>query len=102
MTIYSAVNGTMIDNGQPFPSINSLIGTVQQEPDGSYDLYFAPELPAEVPEGTWIKTNLGEGFAVALRLYGATMPFYAKPGSLTTSSRCNAPGSGRDLTRGGF
>jgi hypothetical protein len=76
VTLYSPVNGTMIDNGQPFSSINSLIGTVQQETDGSYDLYFAPDLPADVPEGNWIKTNPGEGFAIALRLYGATMPFY--------------------------
>jgi hypothetical protein len=51
VTLYSPVNGTMIDNGQPFPSINSLVGTVKQETDGSYDLYFAPELPAEVSEG---------------------------------------------------
>jgi hypothetical protein len=76
VTLYSPVNGTMIDSGQPFPSINSLVGTVQQATDGSYDLYFAPELPPDVPEGNWIKTNPGEGFAVALRLYGATMPFY--------------------------
>jgi hypothetical protein len=76
VTLPSPVNGTMVDAGQPFPSINSLSDVVTQNSDGSFDLYFAPELPEDVPEGNWIKTNPGEGFAASLRLYGATMPFY--------------------------
>ena len=44
--------------------------------DGSHDLYFGPQQPAGKPETNWIKTNPGKGFMVALRLYGATMPFY--------------------------
>lgn len=66
----------MIDNGQPFPSVNSLDTRVVVEPDGSVDLHFAPELPAGAPATNWIKTHPGEGYAVALRLYGATQPFY--------------------------
>ncbi|MEU8678636.1 DUF1214 domain-containing protein [Streptomyces sp. NPDC048560] len=76
VNLYSPVNGTMIDNGQPFPSVNSLDTRVVVEPDGSVDLHFAPELPAGAPATNWIKTHPGEGYAVALRLYGATQPFY--------------------------
>ena len=75
VTLYNPADGTMVDNGQPFPSINSL-GKVEPNADGSYELYFGPGLPAGKPEANWIKTNPGEGFMAALRLYGATMPFY--------------------------
>jgi hypothetical protein len=74
-TLYSPVNGTMVDAGQAFPSINSM-SNVAQNPDGSYDLYFGPQLPAGKPESNWIKTVPGQSFTVALRFYGATMPFY--------------------------
>jgi hypothetical protein len=74
VTLRSPINGTMVDNGQPFASINSLSESVIQEPDGSYKLDFGPEQPSEVPEANWLRINPGEGFGVAL--YGATMPFY--------------------------
>lgn len=76
VTAYSPVDGTMIVNGQPFPSINSLDGRVNANGDGSFDLHFGPELPVGVAEANWIKTNPGEGFNIALRLYGPTLPFY--------------------------
>lgn len=75
ITAYSPVDGRMIDAGQPFPSINSM-STVDQNPDGSYDLYFGPQVPAGKSEANWIKTNPGEGYVLSLRLYGATQPFY--------------------------
>lgn len=75
VTLYNSADGTMIDNGQPFPSINSY-NTLEQNADGSFDLYFGPQQPAGTPASNWIKTNRDQGFMVALRLYGATMPFY--------------------------
>ncbi|WP_236069502.1 DUF1254 domain-containing protein [Citreicoccus inhibens] len=75
VTLYSPVNGTMVDAGQSFPSINSM-GQVSQNRDGSYDLYFGPKLPSGAPESNWIRTVPGQGFAASLRLYGATMSFY--------------------------
>ncbi|TDY22992.1 hypothetical protein B0G81_3315 [Paraburkholderia sp. BL6665CI2N2] len=75
LTLYSPVDGTMVNNGQPFPSINS-IGNVARNEDGSYDLYFGPRLPDGAPESNWIRTNPGQGYAASLRLYGALMPFY--------------------------
>ncbi|GMG90524.1 hypothetical protein Cmtc_17440 [Cupriavidus sp. TKC] len=75
VTLYSPVDGTMLKNGQPFPSINSM-SNIAQNADGSYDLYFAPKLPAGATESNWIRTVPGQGFAASLRLYGATQPFY--------------------------
>ena len=56
-------------------SINSM-SNVAQNPDGAFDLYFGPQLPAGKPESNRIKTVPGQAFTVALRLSGATMPFY--------------------------
>src|SRR5262249_24473990 len=39
VTIYSPVDGRMIDNGQPYPSINSM-NKVERNADESYDIYF--------------------------------------------------------------
>lgn len=75
VTAYIPADGRMIDAGQPFPSINSM-SNIAQNADGSYDLHFGPQLPDGAPESNWIKTNPGEGYMVALRLCGATMPFY--------------------------
>jgi hypothetical protein len=75
VTLYNPEYGTMVDNGQPFPSINSL-GKVEQNGDGSYDLYFGPELPPGKSASNWIKTNAGQGYIVALRLYGPEKPFF--------------------------
>jgi hypothetical protein len=76
LTLYNPTDGTMIDNGQPFPSINSLDTRVTANPDGSFDLYCGPELPDGVPEANWLRTNPGEGYNLNLRLYGPTQPFY--------------------------
>jgi hypothetical protein len=75
VTIYSPVDGTMIDNGQPYPSINSM-GKIERNADESYDIYFGPELPAGKPASNWIKTNPKQGYLVALRLYGPMKPFF--------------------------
>lgn len=76
LTLYSPDDGRMIDNGQPFPSINSMSPEVVVGDDTSVDLYFGPQLPDGVAEANWIRTNPGEGYVVMLRLYGATQPFY--------------------------
>lgn len=75
LTAYIPEDGRMVDAGQPFPSINSM-SKVEQNADGSYDLYVGPQLQGGKPASNWIKTNPGEGFMLSLRLYGATMPFY--------------------------
>ncbi|GAA4843732.1 DUF1254 domain-containing protein [Luteimicrobium xylanilyticum] len=76
VTIYDPTDGTMIRNGQPFPSINSLDGRVTANDDGSFDLYLGPQRPDGVPEANWLRTNPEEGYLLNLRLYGPTLPFY--------------------------
>jgi hypothetical protein len=76
LTLYNPLNGTMIDNGQPFPSVNALDNRVTINDDASVDLYFGPSKPAHASEANWIRTNPGEGYLAALRLYGPTQPFF--------------------------
>lgn len=76
LTLYNPVDGTMIDNGQPFPSVNALDNRVVINDDASVDLYFGPTRPEDAPEANWIRTNPGEGYLAALRLYGPTQPFF--------------------------
>jgi hypothetical protein len=52
-------------------------GAVPNE-DGSFDLYFGPQLPADVPEQNWVQTTPGNGWFVYLRLYGPEAPYFEK------------------------
>lgn len=76
VTIYNPFDGTMIDNGQPFPSINSMDTRVTANPDGSFDLYCGPKQPDGAPEANWLRTNPGEGYLFNLRLYGPIQSFF--------------------------
>jgi Protein of unknown function (DUF1214) len=44
--------------------------------DHSVELYVGPDKPADAAEANWIRTNPGEGYLCALRLYGPTKPFF--------------------------
>jgi len=73
VTVYDPVTGSGLDNGQAFPSIN----TMDKPPtnaDGSTDIYFGPNTPGEGKN--WLKTLPDKGFFVILRLYGPTKSFY--------------------------
>ena len=51
-------------------------------PDGSFDIYFAPE-PPEGWENNWLQTVPGKGWNTIFRLYGPLESFYDqtwKPG----------------------
>jgi hypothetical protein len=64
---------------QPYPSISS-----QQDPppqtnaDGSVDIYFSAEKPAEIPEQNWIPLLPDRGFFVYIRYYGPLNAFNDK------------------------
>lgn len=75
VTLYDPTNGSLLDNGQPFPSINSMSKPVTND-DGTYDFYFAPDSPGEGKN--WIKTVKGRGFFVNIRLYGPGQSFFDK------------------------
>ena len=56
-------------------SINGF-NKVATNTDGSIDLYFGPQKPANVADSNWILTADGHDFLVALRLYGTGVEFH--------------------------
>jgi hypothetical protein len=75
VTAYNVTDGTMPETPQLLPSINGF-NKVATNSDGSVDLWFAPEKPANTPESNWIQTVSGRNFLAALRLYGTGVEFF--------------------------
>jgi hypothetical protein len=73
VTVYDALTASGLDNGQPFPSINSMDKPAMNT-DGSTDVYFGPASPGDGKN--WLRTVPDKGYFVALRLYGPTEPFF--------------------------
>ena len=72
-TVYDPLTGSGLDNGQPFPSLNTMDKPVQNA-DGTTDIYFGPK---SLGQGkNWLRTVPGKGFFVILRLYGPTKAFF--------------------------
>jgi hypothetical protein len=75
--LYDRQTRSMLQTEQPMPSLGSQSGTVQQNPDGSTDLYFGPDAP-EGKDHNWIQTVPGKGWFGILRLYSPLQPFFDK------------------------
>ena len=75
VAIYAAFDAAGLDNGQRFPSLNSL-DDLAVNSDGSVDFYFSPELPVGAPKSNWFRTVPGDGFFIILRLYGTRREYY--------------------------
>ena len=75
VTAYNITDGTMVEAAQLMPSINGY-NKVAANNDGSIDLWFSSEKPADVPQSNWIQTVSGRNFLVALRLYGTGVEFF--------------------------
>jgi hypothetical protein len=75
VTVYDSITASGLDNGQPFPSINTMDKPAKNK-DGSIDIYFGPDSPGEGKN--WLATLPGKGFFVILRLYGPTKAFFDK------------------------
>lgn len=75
VTAYNITDGTMVQTPQLMPSINAFNDVATNE-DGSIDLWFGPEKPAEAPDTNWIQTASGSNFLVAVRLYGTGTEFF--------------------------
>ncbi|MBN9139033.1 MAG: DUF1254 domain-containing protein [Phyllobacterium sp.] len=83
VTVYDPITGSGLDNGQPFPSLNTMDKPVTNA-DGSTDIYFGPKSPGKGKN--WIATIPGKGWFTLLRLYGPTKAFFDKswkPGDIT-------------------
>jgi hypothetical protein len=74
VTVYDSMRASGLENGQPLPSLNSMDKPAQNA-DGSYDLYFAPKVPAG-KEANWVATVPGAGYFIILRLYSPKEAFF--------------------------
>jgi hypothetical protein len=60
----------------PRPSLASNDTAVQKNPDGSVDIYFAPQAPTG-KESNWVPTG-GRPFELLFRLYGPRKELFEK------------------------
>jgi hypothetical protein len=77
LTAYDNETRSMIQNEIGRPLVGSVHGSKPNE-DGSFDLYFGPELPRGVLEENWVQTKPGLGWFVYLRLYGPELAYFDK------------------------
>lgn len=75
--VYSTQHRSMLETDQKFAGLDSNNPSVKANEDGSYTMWFGPEVP-EGHEGNWIQTIPGKGYCVILRLYGPLEPWYDK------------------------
>ena len=76
VVMYDADTRSLLDNGQPFPSIASN-DNLKLNVDGSADIFFGPTAP-KVANANWIKTIPGRGFFGGYRLYSPTQAYFDK------------------------
>jgi len=66
-----------IGAGKGFPADGSPNGAVQQNSDGTTDIYFGPKAPRGL-ESNWIQTAPGRGWFTIFRLYSPLEPWFDK------------------------
>jgi len=79
LTAYDNQTRSMLHTPQRFPRAGSQsypTPAASAADDGSTTIAFAPERPADVPEGNWIQTDPTKGWFVILRLYSPLPPFF--------------------------
>ena len=71
-TVFDPQTRSMLQTDQKFPSIQSFENRAKSNPDGSIDIYFAPEAP-KGHESNWIQTVPGKSWFTVFRIYSPTM-----------------------------
>lgn len=74
-TLYDNQTRSMLQTDKQFPALGSNDTGVQQNDDGSVDIYFGPEAP-EGKESNWLQTVPSKGWNTILRLYGPLDPWF--------------------------
>ena len=77
LTMYDNQTRSMLQTSQKRPTVGSQTKGINQNADGSYDIYFGPKPPKGF-EKNWLKTIPGKGWFVALRMYGPLEPWIEK------------------------
>ena len=70
-TVFDTQTRSLLLTDQPAPAIQSFEDRVEQNPDGSFTIWFGPTAPAG-HESNWLQTVPGKSFFPALRVYGPT------------------------------
>jgi hypothetical protein len=73
--IYDALTRTIPDNTTKIAEISSRTDPVTN-PDGSIELRFGPQPPADTSQSNWIQTIPGRAWFAYLRLYGPTESYF--------------------------
>ncbi len=77
VTIYDTQTRCMLQTDQQYAGINSSAEGLQQNADGSVDIYFAPKAP-EGKESNWIQSIPEKSWFIILRAYGPLQPWIDK------------------------
>ena len=86
VTIYDTQTRSLLQTDYPYPAIGSGAGfpkdgspngAVQQNKDGSTDIYFGPKAP-EGKKANWIQTVPGRGWFPILRFYSPQQSWFDK------------------------
>ncbi len=76
-TLYDNQTRAMLQTDQRFPGLDENSKGLQQNADGSYDVYVGPVAPAG-KEANWMQSIPGRGWNVLLRLYGPLEPWFER------------------------
>jgi len=77
VTVYDTETRSLLQNGQPKPSISSAFDQPEVNPDGSVDIYFGPKAP-EGKEANWTPTDPNGEFEILFRFYGPLPSLFDK------------------------
>jgi hypothetical protein len=75
LTVYDVRTRGVLENESGEFEVSSASGGFETNPDGSVDLYVAPELPEGVPESNWIQSVRDRGWFTYFRFYGVLEDF---------------------------
>lgn len=87
VVIYDPQTRSELQTGQPLPGRNSKRDALEYNDDGTVDIVFGPDAPAELATN-WLQTVPGKGWFALLRLYGPLEPWFDgtwKPGDIQPS-----------------
>ncbi|MDH6279616.1 DUF1254 domain-containing protein [Prescottella agglutinans] len=88
--VYDTQTRSLLQTDNPYPSLMSLTGTVDSEPDGSCVLWFGPTAPAG-KEANWIQTMPNKSWFPMLRLYGPLQPWFDRTWQPSEIEECPLP-----------
>jgi hypothetical protein len=86
--VYDSLSRSMLQTDQPFPAVSLYTGPAVND-DGSVDIYFGPDMPAEGKGKNWIQTIPGKGWFPIFRFYGPLEPLYDKTWKLNDVEEVN-------------